>query len=177
MAAKRNKSRRSKVAKKLKPKNICRGRKKFAAPVKEKENRSERLSARTTTSFEQEIDTRIFQKSLAPRVPMPDPLKDTNYVPTEIPANVKKVKLVISSKKRKVTSLEDVTQLKEVNSNNLESGSSKGVLTGPVLTASKKRKCNNPVAITTTSRYYMSIKLKIPKCHNCFNGKILCKKS
>ena len=86
---------------------------------------------------------------------MPDPLKDTNYVPTEIPANVKKVKLVISSKKRKVTSLEDVTQLKEVNSNNLESGSSKGLITRPVLTASKKRKHNDPVAITSTSRYYM----------------------
>ena len=92
---------------------------------------------------------------------MPDPLKDTNYVPTEIPANVKKVKLVISSKKRKVTSLEDVTQLKEVNSNNLESGSSKGLITRSVLTASKKRKHNDPVTITSTSRYHKWIKLKI----------------
>ena len=81
---------------------------------------------------------------------MPDPLQEANYVPTVIPSNVKKVKLVISSKKRKLASsveLESVSQLKEVDPNSLESGSSKGVLP-----AFKKRKHTNHVLLTSLTR-------------------------
>jgi hypothetical protein len=121
---------------------------------KEKENRVEqRQNARSTTVKEEGIDTRIYQKSLARRVPMLDPLKETNGVYEPIPANVKKVKLVISSRKRKLPSniLEPITQLKEVDSNSLESGSSKGAFR-----RSKKRK-NKEVAdaLTIASTRYL----------------------
>ena len=143
MAAKRSKPRKSKPGRKPKAK-IVRGKKKTASATKE--NRLDRLTGRSYIK-EEELDTRIFQVSLARRVPMSDPLKPTNVVEA-IPSDVKKVKLVISSRKRNVASsniLEPITQLKEVDSNSLESGSSKGTVS-----ASKKRQ-NRELASLSTS--------------------------
>jgi hypothetical protein len=152
LTSKRGRSRKSKPGRKPKAKKVIKVKKKKpgSAERKEKENRLERLTGRSAIK-EEELDTRIFQVSLARRVPMPDPLKTTNIV-EPIPSDVKKVKLVVSSRKRNVASsniLEPITQLKEVDSNSLESGSSKGVFE-----ASKKTKNRELAALSNpTTRY------------------------
>ena len=71
------------------------------AASKEKENWSK--------FSRQEPDTRTFQRSLARRVPMPDPL--TGVVDLDqVPPDVKKVKLVVSSRKRKLESANNVLE-------------------------------------------------------------------
>ena len=143
----------------------------FSTPLfKEKENRVEpRQSARSTTIKEEEFSSRMYQKSLARRVPMIDPLRETNGVYEPIPDNIKKVKLVISSRKRKLPSniLEPITQLKEVDSNSLESGSSKGAFG-----RSKKRKKKEVAAAlpTASTRYRMMF---LSKTENKFNMTLL----
>ena len=75
-----------------------------------------------------EADTRTFQRSLARRVPMPDPL--TGLVDLdEVPADVKRVKLVVSSRKQKYeygsNVLETAAPLIEVDGISLEQASNR----------------------------------------------------
>ena len=88
---------------------------------KEKENRQ--LSAQTIKR--EETEARLFQKSFAKRVPVQDPLDGSSTELKEVPPDVKKVKLIISARKRKLDTevLEPITQLKEVDSNSLEPSS------------------------------------------------------
>lgn len=113
----RKAARGKKIQKKSKKQQSSVTKKKIEKSSKEKENKSEKK----VTIKEEEVETRIYQKSFARRVPMSDPLRETNGV-LEVPPNIRKVKLVISSKKQKIIPniLEPITQLKEVDSNNLE---------------------------------------------------------
>ena len=88
---------------------------------KEKENRQ--LSAQTIKR--EETEARLFQKSFAKRVPVQDPLDGSSTELKDVPPDVKKVKLIISARKRKLDTevLEPITQLKEVDSNSLEPSS------------------------------------------------------
>ena len=100
---------------------------------------------------------------------MIDPLRETNGVYKPILANIKKVKLVISSRKRKLPSniLEPITQLKEVDSNSLESGSSKGAFGR----TKKRKKKEVATAIPTASTRYRMMFLS--KTENKFNMTLL----